>query len=326
MSEVFFHSWPRSARQVTSIRQVTLDQNDMLIHALPRTVAVFLVGLSCSLGTSVASAQATETEQPVVKTNWQLVWSDEFEQDGRPDPAKWRYEFGFVRNQELQWYQPENARCARGLLIIEARRERLKNPSYDAASRDWKRNREVAEFTSACLHTRGLQQWKFGRFEMRARIDTRSGLWPAFWTLGTARERPGCGEIDIMEYYRGTLLANACWASGRRWQPQWDDSRTPIEKLGGEDWSRQFHVWRMDWDENSIRLYVDDRLLNTIDLSETMNNDRQRANPFLEPQYLLLNLSVGGTNGGDPAMTEFPAWFDVDYVRVYQRRVERREP
>ena len=89
MSNIFFHSWPRSARQVTSIRQVTLDQDGMLIHALPRTVAVFLVGLSCSLGTSVASAQATETEQPVVKTNWQLVWSDEFEKDGRPDPAKW---------------------------------------------------------------------------------------------------------------------------------------------------------------------------------------------------------------------------------------------
>ena len=74
-------------------------------------------------------------------------------------------------------------------------------------SSDWKKSREYAEYTSASLITKGLHSWKYGRFEMRGRIDTRDGLWPAFWTLGTARPWPANGKIDIMEYYRGILLA-----------------------------------------------------------------------------------------------------------------------
>jgi len=142
-------------------------------------------------------------------TGLKLVWSDEFNKDGRPDPNNWTYERGFVRNQELQWYQPENARCENGMLIIEGRRQRKENPRYRADGRDWRQNREYAEYTSASLTTRRLHSWKFGRFEMRGRIDTRAGLWPAFWTLGIEGSWPSNGEIDIMEYYRGMLLANA---------------------------------------------------------------------------------------------------------------------
>ena len=87
---------------------------------------------------------------------WKLVWSDEFDKDGTPDPAKWTYEKGFVRNQELQWYQPKNARCEKGLLIIEGRRERKKNPDYKPESLFWKTNREYAEYTSSSLTTKGM--------------------------------------------------------------------------------------------------------------------------------------------------------------------------
>ncbi len=84
---------------------------------------------------------------------WKPVWGDEFDKDGRPDPLKWSYEIGFVRNRELQWYQPDNARCEKGLLIIEGRRERKRNPNYDLNSKDWKASRESAEYTSASLIT-----------------------------------------------------------------------------------------------------------------------------------------------------------------------------
>jgi len=248
-----------------------------------------------------------------------LVWADEFEKDGRPDPNNWTYEIGFVRNEELQWYQPENAFCKGGMLIIEGRRERVRNPNYSPDSRSWRRNREYAEYTSACVKTSGKHSWKFGRFVMRGRIDTRSGLWPAFWTLGFARGWPGCGEIDIMEYYRGMLLANACWDGGGR-RPAWDDLKKPLEEFGDPDWSKKFHIWRMDWDEQVIRLYVDDMLLNEIDLSKTINQDGQGANPFHEPHYILLNLAIGGIQGGDPSETGFPARFEIDYVRVYQKK------
>ena len=251
--------------------------------------------------------------------DYKLVWADEFNRDGRPDPNNWTYEHGFVRNEELQWYQPENAWCENGLLVIEGRRERRPNPNYDADSNSWRRKRQYIEYTSACLKTPGLRSWTYGRFVMRGRIDTRPGLWPAFWTLGSARAWPGCGEIDIMEYYRGMLLANACWASRRRWVGIWDDLKKPITEFEDPEWSSKFHVWRMDWDADAIKLYVDDQLLNTIELDKTINQTRDGANPFREPHYILLNLAIGGTNGGDPSQTQFPSRYEIDYVRVYQK-------
>jgi len=253
-------------------------------------------------------------------TEYELIWSDEFNKDGKPDPNNWTYERGFVRNEELQWYQPDNARCENGLLIIEGRRERKENPYYDSNSYSWERNRQFAEYTSASLMTRRLHCWMYGRFEMRGRIDTRPGLWPAFWTLGIEGRWPNCGEIDIMEYYGGMLLANAAWASERRWEPVWDDTRKPITDFNDPNWSANFHIWRMDWDANSIELYVDDTLLNTVDLTKTFNRESEVKNPFRQPHYIILNLAIGGTNGGDPSATSFPAKFEIDYVRIYKKK------
>ncbi len=155
-----------------------------------------------SLG-SVALLPAQSTPPPVPLTppdGYTLVWSDEFDSDGAPNPQNWTFENGFVRNQELQWYQPQNARVEKGLLVIEGRREHQINPRYEAGSADWRRARQAAEYTSASLMTRGLQAWQYGYFEMRARIDARDGLWPAWWTLGASGAWPRNGEIDIMEY------------------------------------------------------------------------------------------------------------------------------
>jgi beta-glucanase (GH16 family) len=264
---------------------------------------------------AVALASGADERRPAA--SWKLVWADEFDTAGAPDPRNWTYERGFVRNEELQWYQPENARCEAGLLVIEGRRERKPNPSYDPAAGDWRRQREHAEYTSSSLTTKGLHSWRYGRFEMRGRIDTRPGLWPAFWTLGVERRWPANGEIDIMEYYGGLLLANIAWATNVQFRPKWDTVRKPITEFGDPDWSKNFHVWRMDWDEREIRLYVDGALLNETPLKETINRDGSGRNPFRQPHYILLNLAIGGTSGGDPSETEFPARFEVDYVRVY---------
>jgi beta-glucanase (GH16 family) len=258
---------------------------------------------------------------PVVESQadqrWKLLWSDEFDHDGRPDPAKWTYETGFVRNRELQWYQPENAHCENGMLIIEARRERKRNPGYRAGSPAgaWKTDREFAEYTSASLITKGLASWRYGRFEMRARLDTRAGLWPAFWSLGVERDWPASGEIDIMEYYGSTLLANLIWAGPGRNASF--TRRKPINTFPDPEWSAKFHVWRMDWDENRILITVDGETMNDPDLNQAANPDG--FNGFRQPHSLLVNLAVGGNSGGDPKATEFPARLEVDYIRVYQR-------
>lgn len=249
---------------------------------------------------------------------YRLVWADEFAVDGPPDPRNWGYEHGFVRNREDQWYQEANAWVADGFLVIEGRRETMPHPGYVADSEDWRTQRPTIEYTSASLNTRNRQQWQYGRFEMRGKIPVGSGIWPAWWTLGTTGSWPGNGEIDIMEYYRGQLLANiACrGADGRA---RWFDRRIPLDSLGGADWADRFHTWRMDWDENEIALYVDDSLLNRQPLERLANQDGTPQHPFRQPHYLLLNLALGGTNGGPLDHAPLPARMIVDYVRVYQR-------
>lgn len=251
-----------------------------------------------------------------------LIWCDEFDTDGLPDQDVWRYEEGFVRNQELQWYGKGNARCEGGLLKIEARKERVPNPDYQSGSSDWRKNREYAEYTSSCLHTNGTCSWQYGRFEIKARIPVACGSWPAIWTLGVTEEWPSNGEIDIMEFYRVAgvpyILANAAWGTSQQWTPQWDGAKVPLSQYTRKDpeWAKKFHIWRMDWDDKYIKLYMDDELINTVNLRLTTNPGG--FNPFHQPHYLLLNLAIGG-NGGDPSGTAFPLVYEIDYVRVYQK-------
>lgn len=258
-----------------------------------------------------------------------LVWSDEFDTDGRPS-KDWTYEQGFQRNQEAQWYQWQNAYVKGGCLVIEGRREHRRNPNYMAGSNDWRTNREFIEYTSSSLTTRLSQQFLYGRFEIRAKIPTATGAWPAIWLLGNKWEWPQNGEIDIMEYYikngKPSILANACWGSDQRWNAVWDSEVIPFTHFMDKDpeWTDKFHVWRMDWDEHYIRIYLDDELLNEIDLSKTQNGGYggNRENPFANrlpgfKHYLLLNLALGG-NGGEPDISQFPLRYYIDYVRVYQ--------
>ena len=251
---------------------------------------------------------------PLSAAEWKLVWHDEFDHDGKPDTANWDYEHGFVRNRELQYYQPENAVCRGGMLIIEARREHKRNPDYRPGGKGW-RNREWIDYTSACLITKRKHEFTYGKFEMRARIDTRLGSWPAFWTVGASAPKvswPACGEIDIMEYYTGTVLANVC--HGLQGKQIWMTTKRPITEMGGDAWTKQFHVWTMLWDEQRIDLLLDDKLMTHFVIGD---NESARA-AFRKPQYILLNQAIGST-GGDPAKTEFPVRMEVDWVRVYQR-------
>lgn len=269
---------------------------------------------------ALSQAAPSQAQTGQVSTEpWKLVWADEFNTYGPPDARKWNFETGFARNEEAQWYQFNNAWCRNGLLTIEARRESHRNPNYEAGSGDWKKKREFAEYTSSSLSTNGLHSWRYGRFEMRARLDTRLGLWPAFWTVGTTGEWPAGGEIDIMEFYRGNVLANVAWATNKRWNARWDATSTPLSSFNDPNWSSKFHLWRMDWDETAIRLFVDNRMLNETLLKDTINGDAQGRNPFNSPQFIILNLAIGGQNGGDPAATQFPAKYEVDYVRIFQK-------
>lgn len=285
------------------------------------SILCLCVGYNCY----ATSKQDTKKTKP---KDLQLIWEDNFDNNGYPDAQNWNFEYGFVRNRELQWYQPQNAYCQNGLLIIEGKRENIFNQNYNPLSNDWRTNRSRAQYTSACLITKDLQEWPpFGYFEISARIDVSHGAWPAIWLLGTEQSWPHCGEIDIMEFYRINniphLLANAAWGSELNYQAKWDDTKIPLENFTktDPDWADKFHTWSMHWDKKQINIYLDNQLLNQIDLQQTINPDG--SNPFTSDQkfYLLLNLAIGA-NGGDPARTEFPIRFEVDYVKVYKRTTD----
>ncbi len=286
------------------------------------------------------------------KPQYELVWAEEFETEGRLSDADWNYEHGFVRNHEHQWYQQDNAIVAGGSLVIEARHDSIPNPGYRPADigndenargrrrgNDWRSARPYAEYSSASVNTRGKHEWLYGRFEVRAKIPTASGAWPAIWTLGVSKPWPMNGEIDIMEYYRikgvPHILANACWASEPN-RGLWSTGAVPFTNFTDRapQWTDKFHTWRMDWDEDYLRLYLDDELLNEVPISEKACSEPSPTGfkrlgkageysealyaAFHQPHYLLLNLAIGGDNGGEPDPTDYPMRYEIDYVRIYQ--------
>lgn len=254
-----------------------------------------------------------------------LVWSDEFNKDGAPDSLYWNYENGFVRNHEDQWYQEKNAYCKDGLLILEARRDNRYNPMYREGASDWRMSRKTIRYTSASINTRGKKEFQYGSLEVRARIPVASGAWPAIWTLGRDMPWPSNGEVDIMEYYRidgrPHILANAAWGKDKPYDAQWNSRTVPFAKFLEKDpeWASKFHVWRMDWDKDYIRIYLDDELINEISLADTRNGSIGKGtNPMRQPHYILLNLALGGDHGGEIEGGAFPMRYEIDYVRIYQ--------
>jgi beta-glucanase (GH16 family) len=224
---------------------------------------------------------------------WKLVWSDEFDGD-TINLDNWGYEIGYVRNQEYQYYtdRPENAFLRDGKLVIRALREDYEGYAY----------------TSASLNTLSKQEFQYGRFEMRARIPTAMGSWPAWWAMGTNITTDGwprCGEVDMMEFYVHKLLFNVMDSF-----QAWSSVTIPFND------SLNFHTWTMEWDEQAIRLYFDGTLVNDYDLKRAQIGG---YNPFKQKMYLLVNLAIGGTNGGDPSYSTFPMEYEIDYLRVYQK-------
>lgn len=253
-------------------------------------------------------------------SDWKLVWSDEFDRQGLPDPEKWTYEYGFVRNNEAQFYtreRSENARVEKGMLIIEARKEKWKNPGYNPDSARV-RDREFAEYTSASITTRGKASWTCGRFEVRAKLPSGRGTWPAIWMLGEDRARgwPACGEIDIMEfvgYQPGVIHANVHTAKYNHVR-----KNNKGDKLNVPDASEQFHVYVVEWYPTHMDFFVDDQKYFTFK-NEGTGED---AWPFDKPEYLILNLAIGGSWGGSKGIDDsiFPQALQIDYVRVYQKK------
>lgn len=240
---------------------------------------------------------------------WTLVWSDEFETDGIPDTGKWNFdtrgnEYGWGNN-EKQWYtvaDPDNAFISDGILTITA----IKEPTSGK------------EYSSARLTTQGKGNWLFGKVEVRAKVPTGRGTWPAIWMMpaeNTYGGWPKSGEIDIMEHvgYDPDTVHSTVHTERFNHVIGTQVGKPMYQPTASTD----FHVYTLEWDKNEIRSYVDgQQYFNFVN-----NGEGSGAWPFDKPFYLILNLAVGGGWGGQQGIddTLFPHQFQIDYVRIYQK-------
>jgi len=242
--------------------------------------------------------------------DWKLVWSDEFDgPDGSAvDPTKWSFDVGGSGwgNGELQYYTDrlDNAYVENGALVIEAHREEYKGNRY----------------TSARLVTRGKGDWLYGRFEIRAKLPTGQGIWPAIWMLPTDSEYggwPSSGEIDVVELVGheparvyGTLHYGKPHASEGRY----------YDLAGGATFADDYHVFALEWEPGEMRWYVDGYHYQTQTQWFTSSRKGTYPAPFDRRFHLILNVAVGGAWPGYPdETTVFPQHMVVDYVRVYHK-------
>ncbi len=244
---------------------------------------------------------------------WQLVWSDEFNYSGLPDAAKWGYDVGGSGwgNKELQYYtdrRKENARVENGHLIIEVRRDGFGNNEY----------------TSARLTSKGKGDWTYGRFEVRAKLPSGRGTWPAIWMLPSGKSYgnagwPDNGEIDIMEHVgfdpdvvHGSAHTTAYYHSI-------GTQRTARTTVPGA--RTAFNLYAVEWTPKEIRWFVNDKCYFTFTNERlTQPTADYKQWPFDKPFHLILNLAVGGTWGGGKGVDQsiWPQRMEIDYVRVYR--------
>jgi beta-glucanase (GH16 family) len=245
---------------------------------------------------------------------YRLVWSDEFSRPGLPDPAKWDYDTTRNRsgwhNEEKQYYSARRARNARvrgGRLTIEARRE----PERARRFADW----GGQAYTSARLVTRGKASWTYGFFEIRAKLPCGVGTWPAIWTLADRRPMkwPDDGEIDIMEHVGhnpGVVHQTVHTGAYNHVKRTHKEAKTPVPNA-----CAAFHDYQLHWTPERIVMGIDGRARFTFERRES------RAQwPFDGPQYLILNIAVGGSWGGMKGIDDkaLPQRMEIDYVRVWQ--------
>ena len=251
-----------------------------------------------------------------IPSGYRLVWSDEFDVAGLPDTRKWVYDVernsaGWYNN-ELQYYsnaRAENSRVENGMLVITARREDLSTQGLP----DWSGQR----YSSARLITRGMAAWTYGFIEVRAKLPCGVGTWPAIWTLSAPPEGrwPDDGEIDIMEHVgfdAGVVHGTVHTGAYNHTRGNHRSAATNVP-----DACNEFHRYPAHWTAARITIGVDDR--NYFQYSN--DNSGNAGWPFDSPQYLILNIAVGGDWGGQQGVNDaiFPVRMEVDYVRVYQR-------
>jgi beta-glucanase (GH16 family) len=311
---------------------IRLARDGMALSSLDRTVVNVAVtdGL---MKLKFVGAKGTPVVHALIVRNklsdadqWELVWHDEFDYEGRPDANKWSFDRWPARkvNDEDQAYtdRAKNVRVENGQLIIEAHKEEYDN----------------AQYTSGRIHSMGKGDFLYGKAEVRARIPAGQGTWSAIWMLPsdpfkyattcehgedwqgshTCDAWPNSGEIDIMEYvgYDPTTIHGTVHNRAYYWR-NWEQRKGSIQV--DEQVNQDFQVYSMEWGPDYIAVSMND----TPYFYYANQGEGWRAWPFDHPYHLILNLAIGGAwgrSGGPIDDSLFPVRMEVDYVRIYQHK------
>ncbi len=317
---------------------------DHVVSYVATLLAVIPLLSGCGVS-NPASGSAIQS-QP----HWQLIWQDEFSGQ-QLDLTKWSLEVNCAGggNKERQCYtnRAKNAAVANGFLTITAIKENFAGPAAQDDSADYHPAVTVIrEFTSARLRTKGKGDWTYGRFEIKAKLPSGQGSWPAIWMLPTEWRYGGwasSGEIDIMEAVNLNTLTDDVTAAGQTEQRVHGTlhygGQPPANVYSGTSYkasnfkpAEQFHLYALEWEQGEIRWYVDDVHYATQTqqgwysqflATDGVSQQARGAAPFDQPFHLLLNLAVGGNwpenvNEKGVDFDNWPRQMVVDYVRVYQ--------
>lgn len=268
-----------------------------------------LIGVTVLMSSQQGLSGTSDTaviKKPFQADKWKLEWSDEFNRGDAPDPRNWIFEKGHLRNNEAQYYtdRRENVRIEDGKLVIEARKD------------NWNGNK----ITSASITTSGKREFLYGRIEARAKVPTGRGTWPAIWTLGTDIGKigwPKCGEIDILEnvgYDPKRVHANIHVEAYNHTKGTGKGNNIEV----GEVWN-SFNVYAVEWYPDRMEFFFNDTRYFVYRKEAGAGEDKW---PFDKPQYLIVNLAIGGAWGGQKGIDEtlFPHRYEVDYVRFYKQK------
>ena len=258
----------------------------------------------------------TVEEQDTSISEWELVWTDEFESeeidDGKWNKLLWRP--GWVNNESQAYTDRDTNLFLRdGKLVIRS----LIEPGY--AGTDYTGTGYNADFTSGRLNTAGLAAWTYGKFDIRAKLPKGNGSWPAIWMLGSNISTvgwPHCGEIDIMEHVGhddGNIHASIHTTDYNHMIGTQKSGQVTVPTA-----TDSFHVYSLEWDSTYIRYLVNDDPYFFI--YNDSNGDENKW-PFNNPHYIILNLAIGGDWGGAQGIdnSAFPMEMEVDFIQVFKK-------
>ncbi len=276
------------------------------------TFSDILVAAALAILAALNSAES----QAAPPAGYSLVWADEFHgaAGSPPNPANWTYDLGGGGwgNREQQIYTSSNA-----VVVADS-------AATDGWALDIFSSTNGGHSYSSRIKTQGLRAWQYGYIEVRAKVPAGGpacqGYWPAIWTLGpdiVTAGWPACGEIDIMEHLCGKHPKNiyqSLHGNADRQNKSWGQTQTWTNTA---DFGASYHLFAMLWQRDSITFFIDG-VQNGPTLSPSTIGAKN-VWQFNKPQFLLINLAIGGAWPGNPSPeTVFPAHFRIDYVRVYQ--------